>query len=93
MAEFAEPEIEIVIWVQARDGLAEKAFQPAEKVIDFGQLLAGIGKKILEIEIGIGLPHKDSQCRAVPAAGKPEDVLFAHDATTRFGLAAWSSTV
>ena len=58
VAVFAEPEIKIMVGIKTQNRLAEKTFEPPQKIIDLRQLLAGIGKKILEIEIGIGLAHK-----------------------------------
>src|SRR5262249_24952660 len=71
-----EPEVEISVWIELPNRLAEKPFEPVQIFVDFRQLLARIGEEVLDVEIRVMLPHIDSEGRAVAAAGKTKNVLL-----------------
>ncbi|MNY49236.1 hypothetical protein D3C86_1846370 [compost metagenome] len=74
----AQPEGEVAVRVQPQDGLAEPAFELAEELIDLGQLFAGVGEEVVDVELGMVLAHVDGQRRAVLAAGDPQNVPLSH---------------
>src|SRR4051812_31461049 len=47
---FPKPEIEIAVRIEPPDGLAEKAFQAPEKIINLGKFLPGVREEIFELQ-------------------------------------------
>src|SRR3546814_7158935 len=60
---FLEPEIEVAVGVQTLDRPSEKTLQLVQKLVDLGQLLAGIGEEILDRQFGMMLAHIHRQDR------------------------------
>ena len=63
-----EPEVEIPVRVEPFYRLPEKPFQPPEILVNFGQFLPGVGEEILDLQLGMMLPHVDGKGRTVAAA-------------------------
>jgi hypothetical protein len=60
MVVFPQPKIEIATGIEAGDGLAKKALEPSQKLVDLGKLFARVGEKIIDVELRVILANENS---------------------------------
>ena len=71
-----QPKVEIAVRIEALDRLAEKALKAAEKFVNLGKLLAGIGEKIFDVQVRTMLPHVHGERSTIAPTRKAEDMAF-----------------
>lgn len=74
MVVLPQPEVAIAIWIEAGNGPAQETFEPVEKAIDLGKLLASVGEETLYRQVESGLPHVNRQSGAIASAGETQNL-------------------
>ena len=54
-----QPEVEVPVWIQPHNRLAEEPFQHDQELINFRQLFSGVRKEIADLKLRMILPHID----------------------------------